>query len=69
MDTTFKLNSVNIKSNSDYLTRHDVAEYLKISLSSVDKLINNRHFHGKIRIGRRVIISKKKLNEFIENNM
>ncbi|MGN0108242.1 MAG: helix-turn-helix domain-containing protein [Hominilimicola sp.] len=69
MDTTFKLNSVNLKNNSDYLTRHDVAEYLKISLSSVDKLINSHRFHGKIRIGRRVIISKKKLNEFIENNM
>lgn len=69
MDMTFKLNSVNPKNNSDYLTRHDVAEYLKISLSLVDKLINSRHFHGKIKIGRRVIISKKKLNEFIENNM
>lgn len=69
MDTTFKPNSVNSKNDSDYLTRYDVADYLKISLSSVDKLINSRHFHGKIRIGRRVIISKKKLNEFIENNM
>lgn len=69
MDTAFKSSSINFKDNSDYLTRHDVAKYLKISLSSVDKLINSRHFHGKIKIGRRVIISKKKLNDFIENNM
>lgn len=54
---------------SDYLTRIEAAKYLKIGLSSLDTLINKKNFHGKIKIGRRVLISKEKLNEYLKNNM
>ena len=35
--------------NTEYLTRAEVAEYLKIGLSSADKIIKNRRFNGKIK--------------------
>lgn len=37
----------------------------KIGLSSVDKLINDKHFDGKIQIGRRVLVSKEELDKYI----
>lgn len=37
--------------NTEYLTRAEVAEYLKIGLSSADKIIKNRRFNGKIKVG------------------
>ena len=55
--------------NEKYLTRNEVSQYLKIGLSSVDKLINEKYFDGKIKIGRRVLVSKEKLDEYLENNM
>lgn len=53
----------------ELLTRQEVADYLKIGLSSVDKLIKDRHFDGRIKIGNRVLISKDKLDEYLTNNM
>lgn len=53
----------------ELLTRKEVAEYLKVGLTTADKLINDRHFDGKIKIGRRVLISKEKLEEYLEDNM
>lgn len=52
-----------------YMTRKEVADYLKIGLTSADKLINDKKFDGKIKIGRRVLISKEKLDDYIESQM
>ena len=45
------------------------AKYLKIGLASIDKIIKNPRFDGKIQIGRRILIDKDKLDKYIENNM
>lgn len=58
-----------MNNNDTYLTRKEAADYLKICLSSLDKLINDIHFEGRIKIGRRVLISKQKLDTYMENNM
>lgn len=52
--------------DEEYLTRKETANYLKIGLSSVDKIIKNRRFTGKIKIGRRVLIIKRELDKFIK---
>lgn len=49
------------------LTRKETSEYLKIGLTSVDTLINNRHFNGKIKIGNRVLIDKDELDSYLES--
>ena len=51
------------------LTRKEAAKYLKIGLASIDKIIKNPRFDGKIQIGRRILIDKDKLDKYIENNM
>lgn len=43
--------------------------YLNICLSTLDKLINDRKFYGKVNIGRRVFIDKGQLNKYIQENM
>ena len=50
----------------EYLTRKEVASYLKIGLNSADKIIRNRRFTGKIRVGRRILIIKSELDEFMK---
>ena len=52
--------------NTEYLTRAEVAEYLKIGLSSADKIIKNRRFSGKIKVGRRVLVIKSELDKFLK---
>ena len=52
--------------NTEYLTRAEVAEYLKIVLSSADKIIKNRRFNGKIKVGRRVLVIKSELDKFLK---
>ena len=52
--------------DAEYLTRAEVAEYLKIGLSSADKIIRNRQFVGKIKIGRRVLVIKSELDRFLK---
>ena len=52
--------------NTEYLTRAEVAEYLKIGLSSADKIIKNRRFNGKIKVGRRVHDIKSELDKFLK---
>lgn len=52
--------------DTEYLTRTEVAEYLKIGLSSADKIIRNRRFNGKIKIGRRVLVIKSELDKFLK---
>lgn len=52
--------------NTEYLNRAEVAEYLKIGLSSADKIIKNRRFNGKIKVGRRVLVIKSELDKFLK---
>lgn len=52
--------------NTEYLTRAEVEEYLKIGLSSADKIIKNRRFNGKIKVGRRVLVIKSELDKFLK---
>lgn len=52
--------------NEEYLTRKEVAAYLKIGLNSADKIIRNRRFAGKIKIGRRVLVIKSELDKFMK---
>ena len=52
--------------NTEYLTIAEVAEYLKIGLSSADKIIKNRRFNGKIKVGRRVLVIKSELDKFLK---
>ena len=51
---------------SEYLTRKEVASYLKIGLSSADKIIHKRNFKGKVKIGRRILIIKSELDKYIK---
>ena len=51
---------------SEYLTRKEVASYLKIGLSSADKIIRERNFKGKVKIGRRILIIKNELDKYIK---
>lgn len=53
----------------ELLTRAEAARYLNICLSTLDKLINDRKFYGKVNIERRVFIDKGQLNKYIQENM
>lgn len=48
------------------MTRKETAEYLKVSLRTVDKIIHKKDFLGKVCIGRRVMVDKTILNEYID---
>ena len=50
------------------MSRKEVAEYLGVSLRTVDNIINERGFCGKVYIGRRVMVDKKILNEYINKS-
>lgn len=51
------------------ITRHEVAKYLKVGLASADKIIRDPRFDGRVKIGRRVLVCKEKLDKYLENNM
>lgn len=51
------------------MTRREVSEYLKVCQKTADSIINDAHFDGKLKIGRRVLIVKDKIDEFIKNNI
>lgn len=53
--------------SEEYLTRKEVATYLKIGLNSADKIIHNRYFKGKVQLGRRVLVIKSELDKFMKN--
>lgn len=53
--------------NIELMTRKEVASYLKVSLRTVDNIIHKKDFLGKVYIGRRVMVDKAILNEYIEN--
>ncbi|MCH5211171.1 MAG: helix-turn-helix domain-containing protein [Oscillospiraceae bacterium] len=51
----------------EWLTRKDVADYLKISLRSADTLIHNKDFDGLVYFGRSVRVSKKVLDKHLDD--
>lgn len=53
----------------ELLTRKEVAEYLKVCQKTADNVINDVHFDEKLNVGRRVLIVKEKLDEYIKNNI
>lgn len=53
----------------ELMTRKEVAEYLKVCQRTADTLINDKYFEGKMQIGRRVLVVKEKLDEYIKNNI
>ena len=50
---------------AEYMTREEVAEYLSISVRSVDRLIRKNGFNGMQRIGRLVRIHKPTLDRYL----
>ena len=54
-----------MSTESDYLTRQEAA-YIKVCLSTADKIFQEPGFKGRIKIGRRVLISKTKLDEYLK---
>ena len=54
-----------MSTESDYLTRQEAA-YIKVCLSTADKIFQEPGFKGRIKIGRRVSISKTKLDEYLK---
>ena len=55
-----------MSTESDYLTRQEAAAYMKVGLSTADKIFQEPGFKGRIKIGRRVLISKTKLDEYLK---
>ena len=53
-------------SGDKYMTRQETAEYLKISIRSVDRLIHDKHFDGIQYIGRNVRVHKPTLDRYLE---
>lgn len=49
----------------ELMTRQEVADYLKVSLRTVDNIIKDRDFKAAIHIGRNVRIIKSRLNDYI----
>lgn len=47
------------------LTRKEVAEYLHVCQRTADRYISNKDFDGIVRVGKRVLISKNKLEKYI----
>lgn len=50
------------------MSRKEVAEYLGVSIRTVDNIINKKDFFGKVYIGRRVMVDKAILNEYIDKS-
>lgn len=57
-----------MSTESDYLTRQEAA-YIKVCLSTADKIFQEPGFKGRIKIGRRVLISKTKLDEYLKTEI
>ncbi|MDO5398934.1 MAG: helix-turn-helix domain-containing protein [bacterium] len=59
----------NIQSSTrevEYMTRKEAAEYLRVSVVTVDRLVNRKDFHGKVNIGSRVLIIKSVLDNYLK---
>ena len=55
--------------NDILMTTQEVADFLKVSLRTAHTFIHNKNFDGLLYIGRSVRISKRKLIEYINNNL
>lgn len=52
----------------ELLTRKEASEFLKVSIRMIDYIINEPNFTGKVIIGRRVLIKKDELINFVNNH-
>lgn len=53
--------------SEEYMTRKEVSEYLKVSLVTVDRLINRKDFHGKVKIGSSVRVVRSSLDKYLKS--
>lgn len=51
--------------NSQFLTRHELAQSLRVSLRKVDQLIKQKQI-ASVTIGRRRLISHESLTRFVQ---
>lgn len=51
------------------MTRQEVADFLKVSLRTVDNLLKDKDFRGAVHIGRNVRIIKSKLHDYINKKI
>ena len=51
------------------LTRREVADKLKISQRTVDKILRNSDFEGVVRIGRRVLVNENYLEAWLKQKI
>lgn len=63
------MNDKKTELDMELLSREEAADYLKICLSTLDKLINAKNFYGKVNIGRRIFIDKNQLNRYLLEQM
>lgn len=52
--------------DDELMTRQEVADYLKVSLRTVDNLIHSKDFNGITRIGRNVRVFKSRLIQYLD---
>jgi excisionase family DNA binding protein len=57
------------KTEDELMTRQEVADYLKVSLRTVDTLIHKKDFDAMVHIGKNVRIFKSKLIKYLENKI
>ena len=57
-----------LKDDITFITTAELSEYLHISMDKVYALVNYEDFPS-IRIGRRILISKEKLNIWLNHHM
>lgn len=51
------------------LTRKEVADYLRISQRTADKIIHDKNFQGVVKIGSRIFVPEDYLESWIRNKM
>jgi excisionase family DNA binding protein len=56
-----------VTENDRYLTRQDACAYLGVSKDTLDRLTRRDHL-PIVRVGKRVVISKRVLDEWIERH-
>lgn len=61
-----QMNQQDLTNVAEYMTRKEVAEYLKVSIVTVDRLINRKDFHGKLNIGSSVRVIKSVLDNYLK---
>ncbi len=67
LSITMKQKKEGITINTILMSRKEVAEYLGVCQKTADNYIKSKDFDGIIRIGRRVLVSKEKLDKYIRD--